>query len=331
LELNESVANHDRQLERLRSSVEATAITARTAIDEVRCYVHSLQAELESVKSKSDKEHETLVARLGTVERTVSLLNPEFDGKISDSLSAVTRRLSACEESITQMKAQSRNQSATLPKQTGEVPSPAVGPVSSASRLSPIPPLRPAPAASPSKSLKAVEFPLKEAESVHGIISYLTRKHGGNVHDKGIVTITSKSVISDDPKYAARNVADLTYDSDFCSKNESLSSVFCSSWERGQWICWDFRNLRVRPTHYTIKSFKLKSWVVESSLGERWTEIDRKTDNEDFNAFGSRTASFAVSKSAECRFIRLRQTGEGHGGKDHLEIRAFEVFGTLLE
>jgi hypothetical protein len=38
----------------------------------------------------------------------------------------------------------------------------------------------------------AVEFPLKEAESSEGIISYLTRKYGGNVHDKGIVTITSK-------------------------------------------------------------------------------------------------------------------------------------------
>jgi hypothetical protein len=44
---------------------------------------------------------------------------------------------------------------------------------------------------------REVEFPLKEAKSLEGIISYLTRKHGGNVHDKGIVTITSKSVASD--------------------------------------------------------------------------------------------------------------------------------------
>jgi hypothetical protein len=42
-----------------------------------------------------------------------------------------------------------------------------------------------------------VEFQLKEAKSLDGMISYLTRKHGGNVHDKGIVRITSKSVASD--------------------------------------------------------------------------------------------------------------------------------------
>jgi hypothetical protein len=71
--------------------------------------------------------------------------------------------------------------------------------------------------------------------------------------------------------------------------------------------------------------------VVESSLdGEAWTEIARKTDNEDFKA-GWETASFAASKSAECRFIRLTQTGQRHCGNDYLFIRAFEVFWTLLE
>jgi hypothetical protein len=71
--------------------------------------------------------------------------------------------------------------------------------------------------------------------------------------------------------------------------------------------------------------------VLESSLdGEAWTKIDRKTDNWDFNG-GLPTASFAVSKLAECRFIRLTQTGTNHGRCDLLAIRAFEVFGTLIE
>jgi hypothetical protein len=162
------------------------------------------------------------------------------------------------------------------------------------------------------------EFPLNEANSLEGIISYLTREHGGNVHDKGIVTITSKSV-HDDPSWAVRNVADLTSASWFCSRNEP-----------GQWICWDFHEMRVRLTHYTVTTDWLKSWVVESSLdGEAWTEIDRKTDNVDFNRW--ETASFAVSKSAECGFIRLTQTGKKHFGHDYLAIGAVEFFGTLLE
>jgi hypothetical protein len=77
--------------------------------------------------------------------------------------------------------------------------------------------------------------------------------------------------------------------------------------------------------------------VVESSLDfVNWIEIDRKTDNEDFKS-GTETASFAVSKSAECRFIRLTQTGLNHvgdawhDGDDLLYIEAVEFFGTLLE
>jgi hypothetical protein len=93
-------------------------------------------------------------------------------------------------------------------------------------RVSTAPVSRPTPVrrVSPSKSLKRGEFPLKEVKSLDGIISYLTRKHGGNVHGKGIVAITSKSVFNDDSWCALRNVADLISD-----------SVFRSKCEPGQW------------------------------------------------------------------------------------------------
>jgi uncharacterized coiled-coil protein SlyX len=197
------------------------------------------------------------------------------------------------------------------------VSTPTSPPLSSSPTPRPIRPLRVSPPVSPSKSLTETEFPLKEAKLLDGIISYLTRKHGGNVHDKGIVTIASKSVSG---QYAVRNVAELTSDSRFWSKNEPA-----------QWVCWDFHEMRVRPTHYTIRSWLLKSWVVETSLDrEAWTEIDRKADNTDFKKDWV-AASFAVSDSAECRFIRLTQTGKSHCGGDRLRICAFEIFGALLE
>jgi hypothetical protein len=188
----------------------------------------------------------------------------------------------------------------------------------------PIPPVRlqptPTPSASsePAKSQSKVEIPMKEAKSRDGIISYLTKKHGGNVQKKGIVTITSKSFSSE----ALRNVADLASGMYFTSKDEP-----------GQWVCWDFHEMRVRPTHYTLKAGYLKSWVVEGSLdGSSWTEIDRKTDNHDFHGYGNwNPASFAVSKPAEFRFIRLTQTDKRHCGDDYLFLWAVEFFGTLSE
>jgi predicted nucleic acid-binding Zn-ribbon protein len=167
-----------------------------------------------------------------------------------------------------------------------------------------------------------VWFPMKEAKSLDGIISHLTQKRGGNVEEKGIVKITSKSVFNDDPKYALKNVADLTSNHFFNSKNEP-----------GQWVCWDFGEMRVRPTHYTIWGWSLKSWVVEGSLdGGSWTEIDRQPDNQDFE--GWNTASFAVSNPAEFRFIRLTQTGKNHkrhDGSNCLYLYTVEFFGTLSE
>jgi hypothetical protein len=71
--------------------------------------------------------------------------------------------------------------------------------------------------------------------------------------------------------------------------------------------------------------------VVESSLdGEAWTEIDRRTDNNDLKR-APFWAAYAVSNLTECRFIRLTQTGENHFGTVRLVISAFEFFGTLLE
>jgi hypothetical protein len=75
----------------------------------------------------------------------------------------------------------------------------------------------------------------------------------------------------------------------------------------------------------------MKSWVVESSMDfVNCTEIDRKTNNGDFKYGNWETASFAVSKSAEFRFIRLTHTGKSHIGDDSLRSRGFQFFGTLI-
>jgi hypothetical protein len=166
--------------------------------------------------------------------------------------------------------------------------------------------------------LSELEFPLNTDKPFDGIISYLTRKHGGNVHDRGIVSITSKSVFSADASYAVRNIADL---------NAASGLVFASGGDPGQWVCWDFGKMRVRPTHYEIRSAAVKSWVLQSSVdGASWTQIDRQFDSD-----LQRHVSFPVSDADACRFIRLTQTGKSRAGSHYLAIYALEVYGTLLE
>jgi hypothetical protein len=174
----------------------------------------------------------------------------------------------------------------------------------------------------PVNSLGIFEFPMKEANSVDGIISYLTKKHGGNVHEKGVVIVTVKSIYNDDRGYyGPQNAVNLTSNSQFSTKDAP-----------GQWICWNFGQRRIRLTHYTLRACKLKSWVVEGSPdGSTWTEIDRKTDNQDFSPGGYTTASFAVSNQVECRYIRLTQTTMRHCRDDCLKFTGVEFFGSLCE
>jgi hypothetical protein len=103
-------------------------------------------------------------------------------------------------------------------------------------------------------------------------------------------------------------------------------------------VCYDFKERRIVPTHYTIRTNDdgpgnehLKSWLVETSAdGENWREVAREENNEKLNS--SRfTGTFAVAGGGECRFIRLVNIGRNHCGDDGLEISAWEIFGSLIE
>jgi hypothetical protein len=160
--------------------------------------------------------------------------------------------------------------------------------------------------------------------SLDGIISHLTRKHGGNVHDRGIVDISAKSTYSSSSSYSAKNAAD-----------SGITNYFHSDSSAGQWLCYDFKNLRVKPTHYSIHAYfggyYLRSWVFEGSIdGSSWIVFDEQKDNSTMNS-SHLIGTFAAGQSRECRFIRLRQTGKNASGDDYLYLCGFEIFGQLIE
>jgi hypothetical protein len=169
----------------------------------------------------------------------------------------------------------------------------------------------------------APKFPFTWAP-FNGIISHLTAKYSSNVDDKGIVAITASSVCASLYPRCAADFEDLA------------TSFFGSENQPNQWICFDFKALRIEPTHYTIRTFEydsnhwhLKSWVVEGSGdGASWTEIDRRENNGDLNdAWAVKT--FAVSRSGSFGRIRLCQTGPNHRGNHYLFVGAFELFGAV--
>jgi hypothetical protein len=153
-----------------------------------------------------------------------------------------------------------------------------------------------------------------------GIISYLTFHHSGNVHDRGIVNVSGSTIHS---SCVAKCAVDLL-----------STSLFHSLGESNQWLCYDFKNRKVRPTHYSIHGYPncyLRSWVFEGSIdGSTWTELDRHTDDQTMNS-NHRIGTFSISNDCEYQFVRLRQTGVNANGYHHLLLFAMEIFGDLIE
>jgi hypothetical protein len=182
-----------------------------------------------------------------------------------------------------------------------------------------------------------------------GIIAHLTRECSGNVHDRNVVDVTSGSfekeieganphsgTYKNDPHWATKNAADLETDSYFFSAYRTQIDNIPHT--RNYWICYDFKERRIVPTHYTIRTnaFRLghshlKSWLVETSTdGENWREVAHEEDNKQLNGNWF-TATFPVAGGGECRFIRLVNIGRNHYGSDQICISGWEIFGNLIE
>jgi hypothetical protein len=182
-----------------------------------------------------------------------------------------------------------------------------------------------------------------EIDVPDGIIAHLTRECGGNVHDHLVVEVTSgsfeKEALGANPHSrayankldgAAKNAADLETISCFLSPYRKSEEDIRHT--GNNWICYDFNERRIVPTHLTIRTHgpggaHPKSWLVETSVdGESWREVAREEDNRD-----RFTGTFAVAGSGECRFIRLANIGRNHLGVDCLYISAWEIFGSVVE
>jgi hypothetical protein len=172
------------------------------------------------------------------------------------------------------------------------------------------------------------EFGLKPDSPLDGIIAYLTSNCGGNVHERGIVNVTASSYRGG----SLKEVADL----------QNRSGVYQTAYhDSNPWICYDFKHLRVTPTHYALRSYSgcgrnichPKSWYIEGSNdGTEWTVLHECANNSDLNG-ASLIGQYAVSKSMKCRFVRIRQT-QHHGtcaNAHYLTLSGFELHGILHE
>lgn len=172
-----------------------------------------------------------------------------------------------------------------------------------------------------SKEEKGIE--LLHKEDFKGIIKYLTDKTGGNIHDNNTINVTSNSChnSSDQPK----NLLDFNCENYYQAKSKNDS-----------WICFNFKNKRIKITSYSIKShvsssqYHLKSWILEvSNDGQNWINIDEHQNCEALNGSGN-VGTFNVKSYGFTQYVRLHQTDTPWGGHN-LWFHYLEFYGYLKE
>jgi hypothetical protein len=260
----------------------------------------ALKAGLSSVKAVKDENK-----RLRTLQQKT---RRAFNTELQNTRDELLAQIRALKYLLPQPSA--RKRSAASPHPAAPAPAPASAPA-------PLP-------ATP--VITASDFPFNAESPLEGIVAGLTRQAGGNLADRGVLEITVSGCLDPD-RFPPKSAADLAHDSVFVSENRP-----------DQWLCYGFKALRVRLTGYAIRSRfdgwansnNLKSWVVEvSSDGSEWKEADRQADNADLNGTNL-VKAFPLSAEVEARYVRLRQVGPAHSGKDFLAISGFELFGKVV-
>lgn len=161
-----------------------------------------------------------------------------------------------------------------------------------------------------------------------GIIDYLSTQSSGDIFQK--IKITSSSVANQNESFSPIN--SILYDDE--------TRYFLSASQKNSWICFDFKNHRIIPTNYTIRSFNAsenegahpKSWVIEGSNdNQEWEILDQQKDCSLLNGMNLvHTFPIDNQDNKNFRFIRMRQTMHNWIFSYCLCIDSIEFYGTLI-
>ncbi|KAK8891109.1 hypothetical protein M9Y10_028314 [Tritrichomonas musculus] len=219
-----------------------------------------------------------------------------------------------------------RLSSSTSRTSSNEPPPPPPPPTATIGAPPPPPPPPKSPKSPSIHDLKERYDYVNEDDSLKGIIYNMTSLCKGSPIDHRFLKVTGSS--SYGINYLPKFAADL-------SKN----NCFISSYrDEEQWLSYDFEQIKIQPTFYTIKTPDKKiisnddllvNWVIEASNGkDSWQAIDTRCADLQFND----TQSFDIDHSKvkfKCfKYLRIRRTQIKSG---RLAIEALEFFGKVIK
>lgn len=167
----------------------------------------------------------------------------------------------------------------------------------------------------------------KEDTDFDGVFRYLQNQTNNHIETE-IVATSSSVEMNDNIKRGPYN--SIRYD------KQDKTVYFASQNLNNSWICFEFQNHRITPTHYTIKSIytgdhaPVKYKVEILNENSDWEEIDLRDGNTFVNGTPA-ILTFPINKDKqkETNSIRLTQIGPNSHGMDFLAFDSIEFYGIL--
>lgn len=174
---------------------------------------------------------------------------------------------------------------------------------------------------------QGIKFTTTNQNEFQGIINYLRKK---SYHS---INITASSIFKGCEHNEARQPETvILYD--------DQEQAFVSKYESNNWIKFDFKEHRIIPTDYTIRTIKwwnkngphLRNWVFEGSNDDNsWDPLDHENNCSFLNG-PSHVHIFKIQNQTNnaYQFIQIRQTGPNWREDDILGLDSFEIYGELI-
>lgn len=172
-------------------------------------------------------------------------------------------------------------------------------------------------------------FYCKHDDGFDGIIRHLQKESNGNI--KSVIDITSSPLHFNSESYTPYNVC--------LFEDKDKDNYFHTTDEQNSWILFDFKEHKIIPSNYIIKSSSYgqnmnnpKTWKLEGSNDKSsWEPLDEQRDCPYFNGpYLVHTFDIKKGVTTPFRYIRMTQTGPNWYGYHYFTLDSIEFYGSLI-
>lgn len=168
---------------------------------------------------------------------------------------------------------------------------------------------------------KGITISFNGDNEFEGIIDYFRKKTNDNIINEMLITASSIGNSS----YPIKNLLNKDTNRKFLTQNTPNS-----------WICFDFKNKKISPTHYSIQThcgcYLIKNWKLEGSNDNvSWDVIDEQTNCE-FTHKSNIIHTFQIRNKSDkkFRYLRIFSTGKNWENYNEIYLSSIEFYGTLI-